>query len=133
MKMKFIFLLLISISLSCKSEKNEMKNLSEVFELNENQNLMNELKADNDSVSFGWTYGYNLTGKKKEINIKLYNSKKLSSTERKAKLKNDSETINTKLEHNLTDLSYYDKLNYYLIFNGDKIDSLRINISDLKK
>lgn len=132
MKTKFIYLLLISLSISCKSEKNEMKKLTEVFELNDNQNLMGKLKVDNDSVSFGWTYGYDLNGKNKEINIKLYNAKKLDSRERKIKLQNESDNINTKLENNLTDIYYFDKLNYYLILNGEKKDSLIIDVSELK-
>jgi len=109
-----------------------MKKLTEVFELNDNQNLMSKLKVDNDSVSFGWTYGYDLNGKNKEINIKLYNAKKLDSRERKIKLQNESDNINTKLENNLTDISYFDKLNYYLILNGEKKDSLIIDVSELK-
>ena len=130
MKIKLILLLLIILS-SCKSEKNEVENLTEVLKLNDNQNLMKELRIDNDSVSFGWTYNYNLSGKQIEINIKIYNDRKIDSLKRRVKLENDSKKIISKLDSNLKDLSNFDKLNFYQISNNKMTDSLKINVNDL--
>lgn len=132
-KPKHTILLVLFLVFSCNNDKREAKTLTEVFDLNENKNLLKELLVDNDSVSFGWRFQSTIISNHIDINIYLYNNRPFTSNQSQLKLKNDSQKISTKLKTNLTDISEYEKLNFYLVSGDETIDSLKIKVKDLKK
>ncbi|WP_417236623.1 hypothetical protein [Bizionia paragorgiae] len=132
-KPKHTILLVLFLVFSCNNDKREAKTLTEVFDLNKNKNLLEELLVDNDSVSFGWRFQSTIISNHIDINIYLYNNRPFTSDQSQLKLKNDSQKISTKLKTNLTDISEYEKLNFYLVSGDETIDSLKIKVKDLKK
>lgn len=132
-KPKHTILLVLFLVFSCNNDKREAKTLTEVFDLNENKNLLEELLVDNDSVSFGWRFQSTIISNHIDINIYLYNNRPFTSDQSQLKLKNESQKISTKLKTNLTDISEYEKLNFYLVSGDETIDSLKIKVKDLKK
>lgn len=132
-KPKHTILLVLLLVFSCNNDKREAKTLTEVFDLNENKNLLEELLVDNDSVSFGWRFQSTIISNHIDINIYLYNNRPFTSNQSQLKLKNESQKISTKLKTNLTDISEYEKLNFYLVSGDETIDSLKIKVKDLKK
>jgi len=132
-KPKHTILLVLFLVFSCNNDKREAKTLTEVFDLNENKNLLEELLVDNDSVSFGWRFQSTIISNHIDINIYLYNNRPFTSNQSQLKLKNESQKISTKLKTNLTDISEYEKLNFYLVSGDETIDSLKIKVKDLKK
>lgn len=131
-KPKHTILLVLLLVFSCNNDKREAKTLTEVFDLNENKNLLEELLVDNDSVSFGWRFQSTIISNHIDINIYLYNNRPFTSNQSQLKLKNESQKISTKLKTNLTDISEYEKLNFYLVSGDETIDSLKIKVKDLK-
>lgn len=127
--MKKLILLLALVFISCNSNNSEIESLSEVLELNHNEDLLGTIKNQNDSISFGLTYGYNIGGKIKEINIKIYNNQDFNSTESERMLERESKWIKTRLKQEIKNLSSYDKLNFFLISKKSSIDSLELNIN----
>ncbi|SEA60285.1 hypothetical protein [Bizionia paragorgiae] len=132
-KPKHTILLVLFLVFSCNNDKREAKTLTEVFDLNKNKNLLEELLVDNDSVSFGWRFQSTIISNHIDINIYLYNNRPFTSNQSQLKLKNESQKISTKLKTNLTDISEYEKLNFYLVSGDETIDSLKIKVKDLKK
>lgn len=115
--------------INCNSIERDIDIISELKAIEENKDVKVELTANNDDISFKWLFSYDLlNGKKNTLNTFIYSSEEYRNQPTQQKLQKENKYIQNILKREMKSFSNIDKINFYLMQEGIRLDSLSVNL-----